>query len=531
MRKIEKTLVVEQGVELKMSIFLPGEGHFPVLLAMTPYSRQQLFGVAEFLAGNGYAVVLQDVRGRYDSGGHFAPVQQERKDGPITVDWIYSQPWCDSSRGIGIIGISYLSLTGLLAAKNGGVKAMLNAGGLADSYGLTHRGGAVVFHHALPWSIIVGHSRTQPDLKGVNWDRVFRIENLEQADQVAGFPSQVWQEIAARPARDDFWEELSIWNDLEKVDMPILHYTGWYDICLGPTLELFSYFQDKSRFPQSLIIGPWSHGGTLRSPPGLAGVNFGEQSRSDIFSRSRQWFDHYLQEKENLEALSGGRIKLFITGSNQWLSCDHWPPARGRETTLYLGSGGLSWAKEERSDAVGFDFDPADPVPTLGGGVWEFPDADLNPGPVDQSPISRRSDVVLFQTRPLKSDLTLAGPLQATIYGSVQGESGDWVLRLVDVDQEGKRRWVADGIIRGHFREGSSRIIPLRPDKIESFEIDLWAVGHTWKKGHCLGLEISGSSFPKWDLNRTGLARGEVRKQKIYWGGNYPSCLRGMALE
>ncbi len=527
MKKLDEFLEAGDGEKLAASVFLPGEGKYPVLLAMTPYGREQLAQVAKAMTSRGFAVVVQDVRGRYDSTGSFSPVKQEREDGPATIDWIEKQRWYDEEKGIGIIGISYLSLVGFLAAaKRKSIKAMFNAGGLADSFDLTHRGGAIVLHHALPWSIIIGHGKTQPDLGSADWEKVFKTQPLEKADRVAGYPSRVWQELCTHKIRDDFWEELSAWQELRNFDFPILHFTGWYDICLGPTLDIFNYFQEKSEFEQQLFIGPWSHSGTLRSPNGLAGIDFGPEGKSDLFQRGLNWFAHFLAGKKREKELHKKPVNLFITGENKWHCFNQWPPEKAKERKLFLRGGSLGYKKETTTGEKSFIFDPAQPPQTVGGAVWEFPAAGLEPGPLDQSPVSRREDVITFSSPKLKEDLTLAGPAECRLFGSVDGESGDWVVRIVDLAPNGKRRWVADGILRSHFREGPRKVVSMVPGRVESLKIDLWAIGHTFKKGHRLCLEISGGSFPKWDLNLIGLREQNVRKQKIHWGKDFPSYLK-----
>ncbi len=525
MKKLDEFLEAGDGVKLATSVFLPGEGKYPVLLAMTPYGRLQLTQVAKAMTDRGFAVVIQDVRGRYDSTGSFAPVKQEREDGPITVDWIEKHPWYDPEKGIGIIGISYLSLVGFLAAaQRKSIKTMFNAGGLADSFDLTHQGGALVLHHALPWSIIIGHGKSQPDLGTADWEEVFKRQPLEKADKEAGYPSRVWQEFCSHKIRDDFWEELTAWQELRNFDIPMLHYTGWYDICLGPTLDIFRYFQEKSEFEQQLFIGPWSHSGTLQSPPGLAGIDFGPEGKSDLFQRGLDWFAHFLKGEQWPKVKKP--VNLFITGENQWHAFNKWPPEKAKERKLYLGEGGVGYNKETTDGEQSFIFDSAHPPPTIGGAVWEFPAAGLEPGPLDQSPVSSREDVIKFSTPILEKDLTLAGPAECRLFGSVDGESCDWVVRIVDIAPDGKRRWVADGILRSHFREGPRKVVSMIPGRVESLKVDLWAIGHTFKKGHCLGLEISGSSFPKWDLNLTGVSNNGKRTQTVFWGKDFPSCLK-----
>ena len=522
---LEKKIKGADGSKLATDIFLPEGDQFPVLLAMTPYGKHQFRAWGELLGEYGYAAAFQDVRGRFESEGEFDPIKQEKLDGPVTVRWLEKQPWFSVEKGIGILGISYLAQVGFsLAARSSKVKAMVNVGGLADFYDISHRGGATVIHHALPWTVITGYSKKQPDLKKGNWDRAFRCSNLEKADEEAGFPNSLWKRWSRHKLKDEYWAEWSVWSDLEKVDIPILHLTGWYDICLRSTLDLFEYFQERSSYPQQLFIGPWSHNGVIKNVQRLWGVDFGPESRSDFLKKAPEWFDIHLKGQSSGKKEEKA-VNIFVTGTDKWYRTEKWPLEEGKEINFFLGEEKLS-SYPETEGAKKFIFDPQNPVPTLGGTIWEFPQVNLEPGPADQYPISGRSDVLCFETPPLQEDLTLIGPVECTLFGSIDGESGDWVVRVVDVSPEGKRSWIADGNLRAHFRSGPHKESPVKPGEINEYRIDLWAIGHTFKKSHRLGLEISGSSFPKWDLNRHGLREGEVRRQKVFWGANYPSRLK-----
>ena len=518
---------LRDGCRLATDIYLPegGAGRFPVLLMMTPYGRKGLSRLAEPFSAAGYAVLIQDVRGRGDSEGEFRPIAQEKKDGPETVEWIKRQPWFDAEAGIGIIGVSYLGEVGLaLAARCPEVRAMLNVGGMADFYDVSHQGGALKIHHALPWTIITSRS-PQPSLKGDHWLETYATWPLQEAAVAAGFPNPLWDEVVAHPSRDKYWDTWSVRDDLPQVNIPILHFSGWYDICLDATLELYSYFQKKATAPQQLFLGPWSHNGIIGGQQQLAGVDFGKESASQVIPRALAWFNRYLKQEIDAPP-QGPPVNIWLNGENRWLTSQAWPPTETTTAQLYLGANGTLARETAALGSSTFIHNPEDPAPTLGGSVWEFPAAGLNPGPVDQSPLLQRSDILYFQTPVLSTPLTLAGPTECRLFASISGETADFVVRLVDVLPDGQCRFVADGILRAHYRAGAHQIQPVQQGVVEEYVVDLWAVGHTFQPGHRLGLIISGASFPKWDINR-GTLNGQVRpcQQTVHFGEPYPSAL------
>jgi len=165
---------MNDGVSLATDVYLPDEtGSYPVLLICTPYGRVNKKAFADLFVPAGYGLVAQDVRGRYDSEGDYDPINQEKTDAPATVDWIAQQPWYNETCGIGVVGFSYLAAVGLICAarRPEAVRTVLNVGGFADTYNLSHRGGAMVLHHLLPWSIITSYS-PQPSLRGIDWAQV-----------------------------------------------------------------------------------------------------------------------------------------------------------------------------------------------------------------------------------------------------------------------------------------------------------------------------------------------------------------------
>lgn len=526
MEHLTEFVSMPDGVRLATDVYLPDNpGRYPALLLLTPYGRKNLRLLAEWFVPSGYAVVIQDVRGRYDSEGDFDPVHQEKTDGPLTVDWIGGQAWYEPEAGIGIVGISYLATVGFaVAAQRKAVRAMINVGGLKGFYDISHRQGSLVLHHSLPWTIITSFS-PQPSLKGPDWKAVYRTLPLTQAARAAGHDNPLWRAFSGAEAADPYWERLGVTEFLSDVDLPVLHVSGWYDLCLGSTLELYSHFAGRSSRPQHLVLGPWSHNGIFFGPTDLQGVDFGPDSRPGIGSHVVQWFDRWLKGT----AAAGGHgtitddersVACFITGKNAWLHAPAWPPpAAGPLEILIAGPDALVGPGHGGTIAADYReyvYDPDDPAPTLGGAVWEFPDAGLQPGPADQTPLHRRGDVFVFSTPPLARELVTAGPVSCRLFVETSAPVTDFTAKLLDMGIDGTSRWIADGIVRGHFS----------PGRLTEIRIDLWAAGHAFREGHRVGLEVSSSSFPKWDRGLNTLTGCPERAiQRIRWGGSCPSGL------
>lgn len=543
----EASIGLSDGCRLAADVYLPpddsaeleSDKKYPVILAQTPYGKSGLAVLADYFVRAGYALVVVDVRGRYDSEGDFNFVTQEEKDGPEIVTWITRQDWYDENAGIGLLGISYLLTAGLsAAARCEAVKTLVNVGGVADFYQLAYREGALSLHHALPWSIIVSYS-PQPDLGEIDWSRVFRTLPLEKCAAEAGYPAEIWRQICQHPVRDDFWESKNLSSYLSEIDLPALHFSGWYDITLGTTLDIFLAFQQHSSREQHLYLGPWSHNGILTDQVCLPeGQQKTSKSGINPAARVIAWYDIWIKgEADRQEIFSqDGVVNLYDTGRGRWVKGKKWPPAGYHRERLYLAPGGsLQKEKTEEDSSTSFNHDPQNPVPVRGGSLWEFPQAGLRPGPLDQRPLLEREDIISFATERLESEMTLAGPVRLKLFGSFSAETGDWAVKLLDITPEGKRIWLADGILRSHFRTGSRSVSCPEPGKTAEYLIELQPLCHTLKSGHRLGIAISGSAFPKWDRNLhiidrqfnslTAESNLERCLQTIFLGGKYSSCL------
>ncbi|MGF1471427.1 MAG: CocE/NonD family hydrolase [Rubrobacteraceae bacterium] len=558
---------MRDGTVLRSNVYRPAAGGpFPVLLTRLPYGKDILYNNVYFdflrAARNGYIVVMQDVRGRYASEGEFTPFVKEYEDGYDTVEWAANLP--DSNGKVGMFGLSYYGNTQWHAAA--GQPPALASMVPGDTWGnhlngLQMRGGARelgLMHYwaeaALALNTLFRKYPGKPDqlrqelpavigsidtlLAGGGYDVLPLTELPDPGDLVpfvrGGF---------ARGVDDDAWEYLSLDGKYDRVQAPTFHIGGWYDCFLGETLRQYGAMKEESarrelRAPR-LLIGPWTHAmflstvGELDFGIGSAGafLNY----RGDLTDRHLRWFDATLKD-DNTALENTPPVEVFVMGENRWRGYDEWPVPGAREEHWYMrAGGGLSRQGPEQSPPDGYDYDPEAAVPTLGGAVLMPPI--LGSGPLDQRPIEQRPDVLTYTSDVLQESYTALGPVHATLYAASSAPDTDFVVRLVDVYPDGRAMAVTDGIIRASAREsypapgvvGPQQPSLIEPGEVYGYAVDLWATGLTFLAGHRIRVEVTSSSFPRWERNlNTGennatSARSRIANQRIFHDPERPS--------
>ena len=528
-RKQTVRIPMADGVALAADVYLPldaSTGPWPVALAMTPYGRGSLGGMmAQAMVPREYAVVAVDVRGRYDSPGTFSPVAQERLDAPAVVAWIAGQSWFDPAAGIGTIGLSYLATAGFLAAAASPlVKAVTCITVVVDQTGSFFRNGVLDLHHAFPWSLMTSYS-PQPDLRRWDWARVFAHTPVATMDTATGVEVPVWRRLIV-DAYDDpaLREAMSIRDELSRCGAPVLHLAGWYDFILGESLEAYRILSAAGNAPQALVIGPWTHTTIMTGETRVGDHDFGPESSSRLTARIMAWFDHWLKGK----GVADQGVSVFTTGdAGRWLELDGWPDPAAGEMRLHFGEPdevvtaladvashghpapctiGRLIPGNASDGWLGYQSNPDDPTPTIGGSVWPFAIAGLTPGPADQRPLLHRQDGLLFIGQELPAPLAAVGPCSVHLVAKIDCPDTDFAIRLIDIDPSGEWRIVQDGIQRARFRSdvgaghGLDGLL-LTPGEQFAVDIDLWATGHRFAAGHRIGVHVAGANFPKYARN------------------------------
>lgn len=553
---------MRDGTILQADVYRPeAPGPFPALLQRTPYNKAYLPVILNLdplrAAGEGYVVVVQDLRGRYASDGAFYPFRDEADDGYDSVEWIAEQPWCSGK--VGMLGASYPGANQLHAAQAQPPHLAAIAPWITGSdyhEGWTYQGGAFCLGFNLNWTL----TRLAPDLLNhlnvpnpAEWrgslndavDRLaatYRRLPLTHQPELEGC-APFYRDWLAHPDDDAYWRRFRIADRYEHVGVPAFHLGAWYDIFLGGTLRNYRGLRerggnDRTRRHQKLVVGPWTHSTDLSNLSG--DVDFGQRANRlafDLDGVLLRWFDRWLKESETTPD-DEPPVRLFVMGENVWRDEPEWPLARAVPTSFYLhsrgganavqGDGVLSREAPGAEPADAYTADPHHPVPTRGGGLCCYPPA-LPPGAFDQRPIENRSDVLVYTSAPLAGDLEVTGPIVAVIYASTTAPDADLTAKLVDVSPCGYARNLVDGIVRARYREDRRSSHLLQPGRVYEYEIDLAATSNLFRAGHRLRLEVASSNFPRFDRNpQTGAPAAEATElasaiQTVYHDRAYPS--------
>jgi len=566
---LEKDVAVpmRDGVNLATDIYRPDrEGLFPVILVRTPYNKNDplLTNVIMFdpvrAAAAGYAVCVQDVRGRYASEGKFRPIHQEVDDGYDAVEWAAAQPW--SSGRVGMAGASYVGATQWLAAIASPPHLVAMAPNItASAYheGWFYQGGAFEWGFVASWAVNFLALDTLLKERPGDEAAVRRlIQAMDELDRwfwhlpLKDFPPlagvEYFREWLAHPLHDDYWGRVNIEAHYENVKAAALNIGGWYDIFLYGTVRNFLGLRSRGGSEAArksrLIVGPWAHvTRSLLWMGNLVGeVNFGVQAASqviDLTGIQLRWFDYWLKGIEN-GVDREPPVRLFVMGKNVWEDFEDFPPPGAKELRLYLHSGGranglwgdgvLSAEAPGEEPADRFVYDPENPVPTRGGGLC-CSDVYLPGGAFDQREVEARPDVLVYTSAPLERDLEVIGPVKVRLFVASSAPDTDFTAKLVDVYPDGRAINVTDGILRLRYRNGRERAELVEPGRVYEVEVDLWYTAHVFRAGHRVRLEVSSSNFPRFDRNlNTGgpigaEAEGQVAVQRVFHDRTKPSAL------
>ncbi len=576
---------MRDGVRLATDIYLPAsQGKFPVILTRTPYNKVPSAAALQFFVKAGYAVVTQDVRGRYASEGRWIPIKNDPEDGFDTAKWIGEQPWCNGN--IGTVGSSYGGATqhALALANAPHVKAMVPRNAMSNfgHYGLRHNGAFEM--RWLNWVLTLGNAAGTPQeaaaanraaenpmAAGALRDMGGRVREYAKSLPLRAGTTplkfapdyEAWLMEAMRHGEyDSFWKNAgsSVVDHLaEYKDIPAYHTTGWYDSWSTPVANMnYVELRKAKKSLQRLIVGPWIHSSEHLSYAGEA--QFTPDAALDLSAFHLRWFDKWLKGTDNgvdreppvrIYVMGGGDAhktpegRLFVGG--QWRDEANWPLARARVTPYYLHANGLlSTDRPATAAPISYRFDPQNPVPTLGGnvssqGTLMFQGAaDQRCRPdfwlcgTDSKPLSSRNDVVVFQTPLLKEDMEVTGRLIVKLWASTDGPDTDFTAKLIDVYPPNKDfpagvdLSIGDSIVRARYRNvGKAEM--LKPGQPYEFTIELYPTSLVFKKGHRIRLDISSSNFPRFDTNpNTGEPlndnrRWRVAENTIYLDAKHPS--------
>jgi putative CocE/NonD family hydrolase len=529
---------LRDGVELSADIYRPAAaGQFPVILTRTPYNKSTERGnhlvVGKYFASRGYVYVAMDVRGRGDSDGIFVPYRNEGADGFDSIEWCAKQPW--SSGKIGTIGSSYLGYDQWLAALQQAphLTTMIVLVTPPDPFVESPTG--LQSPSYLSWyHLLLGH--TLHNAAAVDWNALYLHLPLFTMDEAGGFHAPYWQDILNHPGINSWWEPLIYQNKFDRVKLPILHVSGWYDDeQAGAVMNYVGMTQKgataEARKSQKLLMGPWPH--AVNSTRKLGAVDFGSTALIDLDGYELRWFDHWLKAAEN-GIMAEAPVRIFVMGRNEWQDQADWPirgtqfvkyylSSNGRANSLF-GDGKLSAQAAASVAPDRFTYNPIDPVPF----IMESTYAQLG-GPDDYRPVERRDDVLVYTSESLDVARVICGPVRAHLSASSSAVDTDFMVKLIDVWPSEFAQRLTDGMVRARYRDGGDKSSLIEPGKIYGFDVDAWNTCQEFGKGHKIRVEVASSAFPKYDRNQnTGEALGKtvntkVAEQTIYHDAQHPS--------
>lgn len=539
-------IAMRDGVRLATDMYFPSDeglgpatGPFPLLLSRTPYSKQRtgMEGRASAqdqavrAAVRGFAVAIQDTRGRYASEGAFRSMQDDGPDGWDALEWLGNQPWC--SGRIGMYGVSYLGATQMMLVplQPPHLVAAFSEQPSSDEFtDRTFHSGALTLANVQGWAInssgeqvnqrLPEHLRQQAEKELAEYRALGAraLERLPLTDVpwlrlVPG----LWQDVLDHVEDPTFFDANNVRSKLQQIAVPIYHLGGWFDPFLRNTLDHYKGASVPSP-NQRLIIGPWTHGGMSASS---AGQTEFPDAAFDDFGYALEWHDRWLRNGAGHPAQEYPVI-LYVMGANRWRAEDAWPVPGAHLTRYYLQSGGvLSAETPPGAPPDTFQYDPRDPMPS--------PEMGRN----DVSALLTRSDVLVYSTPPLSEPVEVTGEVGATLYAATTAADTDWMVRLVDIQPDGRAFHVVDGISRARYRHSRTEPSPLTPGAVERYAINLWATSLVFAPGHRIGLVISSSNFPKYDRHPNVYA--DLRKtterdfisatQTIHHSPEFPSAV------
>ena len=590
---------MRDGVRLATDLYLPESlgpyhpGPLPVLLERTPYGKNEETRrersaanplpmrrgeVAARFAREGYAVVVQDCRGRFRSEGQFTKYLGEAHDGADTLQWIMEQPWCNGS--VGTYGLSYAAhtQTALATQRPPGLKAMfLECGGFANAYrgGIRH-GGAFELKQAV-WALRnarSGSNHLEPAARQaleqadigqwclrLPWSR--GDSPLQWAPEYEDYLFSQWE----RGSFDDYWRQPELYaaGHYGAFDgLAVMLMCGWWDPYAQTTTDNYMGLS-RGDGRVRMVLGPWTHG--ERSVPHAGDVDFGPDAvldgalADDYVAMRLAWFDHWLKGRP-MPARQQAAVRYFRMGGGSgartaqgrldhggaWRSADHWPVPGTQPTAWHLHADGrLAREPAPQPGVRSYRFDPACPVPTLGGSITSGEPL-MFAGAYDQvthestfaarppyGPLSERGDVLVFQTEPLQQDLEVTGTITIELQVSSSAPDTDFTAKLIDQyppsadHPQGYAMNITDGILRCRYRNSWEQPELMTPGEVVAITIEPMPTSNLFRKGHRIRLDISSSNFPRFDVNpNTGAPEGsagprQVAVNSLHLGGAHVS--------
>lgn len=502
-----ETVMVEMrdGIRLATDVYLPSENALPhgTLLVRTPYNKNDMRDLGKTWAKLGWPTVIQDMRGRYESEGIDTVFRNAHTDGPDTLNWIADQSFSNgkiATFGGSALGINQYYMAGAnpdylscqyvqVATPN-----LYNTG--------VQQGGQ------LRWSLVPRW------LEGQN--------SLYMLDEY----------LAHENYTLDYWGNVSLEGKWRNVNVPAIHIGGWYDCFAQGTIDGFLGYQYEggpgANGKSKLIMGPWTHSGGQEQGelvfPENAMDNFSILMFSDMIEQYTMDNGNHFDEWPSVIYYVMGDVTNSSAPGNVWLTFDEWPVAYEPVSVYLTSNNGLSVDLPESSSSFTYEYDPLDPVPTVGG-----QNLNIERGPYDQRVVENRDDVLVFSTGVLSESVWITGPVKARLFVSSDCVDTDFTVKLTDVYPDGRSMLITDGIVRMRNRNGYEQWDFMQPGEMYEVEIDLWSTSYLFNEGHQIRVSVSSSNSPRflpnpntddgWMKNQTFV----IAENSVFVGKDHPS--------
>jgi uncharacterized protein len=542
-RRVEM-VAMRDGVGLATRVFLPkGKGPWPAVLIRNPYAgpmTAMMSAAADVLNGSGYAVALQDCRGTGDSEGEWEPFANERADGLDAIEWLRHEAWQDGN--IGMFGASYLSFAQWLVADSlpPEVKTLFIMVAGTERHRQMYMNG--MFRHEIYTSWAVENAGAGQDIdQGRAYQEAIRMRpHIGMDEALIGKRLQWYRDWVSQVGSDEPLWTSGLWRELQlipaKIEAPICMVAGWFDHHLDGMSCAYANLSAEAKAKSRFVIGPWTHDlqtrGDLRFP--------GSQILGTMGLRSAvEWFDHFLKGLPLKGPL--GTVEAYEIGSDSWKSYRSWPPVSDpARFFLRIDAGGakagaLSPEPPTETASVSYDYDPADPVPTLGGsGVLAWMNPRLRgatPASVRQSEIGYRPDVLSFLSDPFSRSVAIVGRIRVRLYVASDAEDTAFTVKVMELRPDGAAYNIADGVATLAYRAGIGAPVAYERDAIVGLDIELWPTDWRIAALSRLRLDVSSSNFPAYHAhpNRSGpwaeALSAVVARETLHSGGACASFL------
>lgn len=593
---VERRVMIpmKDGVRLATDIYRPkaATGKYPIVFVKTPYNfnfwdvRNGVpADMSTILAAikRGYAYVGQNERGHFYSEGNYDILGAPITDGYETVDYLTKQPW--SNGKLGTTGcsstaewqpaVASLGHPGFAAMNVQGFGAGVGKVGPYWEQGNWYRGGAMqmlfitwiyseqnqvrpMFPKDTPQEDLIAASHLfdlAPRMPPVDWDKaLWHLPTQDIIKNVGGprgifadkMPVETGGMMQQREPASDAWRKGGLWHDDMALNVPGLWFMSWYDVSVGPNLEMFNHARRTAKGDvanqQWAIIAPVAHCSFTRATENtIVGERSMGDARLDYNEIMYGFFDKFLKGDANGRIEKQAKVTYFTMGSNKWQTSEVWPPAGAQPMTLHLSSGGsanslngdgkLLAAPPDVNKPDSFTYDPMNPVPSYGGNVCCTGNA-ITAGSFDQRKMESRSDILVYTSEPFAEGIELSGPVTPTLYVSSDAKDTDFTVKVLDVYPDGRAYNLDESIQRMRYRDGYDQLLVwMEKDKVYKVALQPLTTSNYFAPGHRLRIEVSSSNFPRFDRNlNTGgrnfdEAKGVVARNVVHHSKQYPSSI------